>query len=157
MTFNNLVETCIWGEQINLLCQYSQRLGQLQCILKIIFSTTLFKNAKLNIKKKGKKRATQVFQNFGSVWKGKQTSFFFRPYISHSGETTPQTKIERVLCIISKLLMLFDKKYKHQKQNCIYILVGQTVLDLLVKTSFSTFSSITYILLPFFSLSDKLL
>ena len=46
--------------------------------MKIIISTILFKNAKLNIKR-GKKKATQVFQNFGSVGKG-QTIFFFRPY-----------------------------------------------------------------------------
>ena len=39
--------------------------------------TILFKNAKLNIKKK--KKATQVFQNLGRLEKGKQTSFF-RPY-----------------------------------------------------------------------------
>ena len=47
--------------------------GLLQCILKIIILTILFKNAKLNMEKKKKK---QVFQNFGSVGKG-ETSILF--------------------------------------------------------------------------------
>ena len=48
-------------------------LGQLQCILKIIISTILFKNAKLSIKKK----ANQVFQNFGVGRKRANKYLFF--------------------------------------------------------------------------------
>ena len=39
--------------------------------------TILFKNAKLNIKKKKKKKVTQVFQNFESLGKGLTNIFFF--------------------------------------------------------------------------------
>ena len=61
-----------------ILCLHSQLLGQLQLMhFETFILTSLFKNVKCKIEyQKKKKKATQVFQNFGSVGKGKQTSFF---------------------------------------------------------------------------------
>ena len=50
--------------------------GTVTMFFETFLLTILFENAKLNIKKK-KKKATQVFQNFGSVGKG-QTNIFLR-------------------------------------------------------------------------------
>ena len=65
----------VWGKHIYLPCQHSKLLGQLQ-----IYFNSLFKNAKLSIKKK--KKATHVFQNFGSVGKG-HTNTFFKAQVSY--------------------------------------------------------------------------
>ena len=97
MTSNNLVEINIY-----LLCLHS-KLWDSKCILKL---EQFFLKCKIEYQKKKKKKATQVFQNFGSVGKWQTNTFFFRPYNESSDAKWHITR-DCTLAVCSHSLMRY--------------------------------------------------